>query len=512
MVNFQKILCRNILNPKVFPRVMPILEAKYFTEVGAYDFFGIVKEYYAKYDKVPNLTDLSLMVRTVPHQEVRKQLSEFIEALEGMALSDHEDSICEETVAFVKDALYMEALMLGSDGLSKNDDNLKRKAEAILEKRAKITLQSDFGTDFNNIDVMLEYFAQREIGVKSTHRELNKRIGQGFLPGTLSVIAAAQGVGKSLFMCDLAAGMLANHKNVLMITLEMSEKEMMKRIYANLLDVDINKFPDLSMTEGEKNSLGRPALDKEQVQIAFDRLKTSGKLGSLIVKEFPTGTFSAMQLEGFVERYEQETGRKFDVIFVDYLGIAASDKVSQAAGLYSYVKSITEEFRAVAVKLKVPVISASQLNRASINEIEGVDNSNLSDSLGIAMTADFCMLLLQDEESKANATMTIKVTKNRFTGRTDTWVMHIDYAHMRFKDANENVSNVDFSLTNGANAGNAGVSSFSSGFGGFGGFGSLPSAPNPLASLAKPGGAPSAPSAPSTPVSSPVSSPVTFFD
>jgi hypothetical protein len=167
---------------------------------------------------------------------------------------------------------------------------------------------------------------------------------------------------------------------------------------------------------------------------AYNKMKTDGTCGKLFVKDYPSGAFSPLMLEQLVESYKIEKGIEFDAVFVDYIGIMKSDLLSPSAGLYSYIKSIAEETRASAKKMGVPIISASQLNRSATNNIDEADNSNVSDSMGTVMTADFLMFLLQNEEMKERKEIVCKVTKNRFAGRTDTWMMNIDYEHMRFHD------------------------------------------------------------------------------
>ena len=240
----------------------------------------------------------------------------------------------------------------------------------------------------------------------------------------------------TLLMNDLFSGMLKDNKNILVVSLEMSDKEIMKRVHANVLNLPVNSLIDLAKTEGElKNILDRKVLDKEQVIQAYNNIKSSGKCGQLFVKDYPAGTFSALQLESLVESFKIEKNVTFDIIFVDYLGIMKSDLISPSAGLYSYLKSIGEEVRGTAKKLNVPIVSASQLNRGVHGkEAADVDNSAISDSMGTAMTADFLLFLLQNEQMKENKEMILKCTKNRYTGRTDTWIMNIDYEHMRFSD------------------------------------------------------------------------------
>jgi hypothetical protein len=208
----------------------------------------------------------------------------------------------------------------------------------------------------------------------------------------------------------------------------------MKRVHANAMDLPINSLLDLNKTDGELAKLDRPAVTKEMSLSAYNSMKTSGTCGKFFVKDYPSGSFSPLMLEALVESYRIEKNVEFDIVFVDYLGIMKSDLLSPSAGLYSYIKSIAEETRASAKKLDVPIVSASQLNRSATNNIDEADNSNVSDSMGTVMTADFLMFLLQNEEMKERKEIVCKITKNRFAGKTDTWLMNIDYDHMRFND------------------------------------------------------------------------------
>lgn len=449
MTEFEPILLKKLThNGEFFGKAMPILKKKYFTDIGNQELFNLVQDYYGNYHERPTLTELVASVKNVSNAEIR---NEIIKSLQTIAKTDEVDNVqfmCDETLSWVKDALYMEALQVGSDGLMKKDDTLKLKAQKIMDERAKVSIDSDLGLDLDDIDSMIEYYSERLLGIRTQHDELNKRLGPGFLPATLSVILAASGIGKSLLMTDLISGMIKNNKNVLLVSLEMSDREVMKRVHANAMDLPINSLIDLSKTEGELAKLDRPFINKEQVLAAYERLKTSGSCGKFFVKDYPSGSFSPLMLEQLVDSYKIERGIEFHAVFVDYLGIMKSDLLSPAAGLYSYIKSIAEETRAVAKKLNLPIISASQLNRSATNNIDGADNSNVSDSMGTVMTADFMLFLLQNEEMKERKEIVCKITKNRFAGRTDTWLMNIDYDHMRFNDVLVQTAMTDLDVTN----------------------------------------------------------------
>lgn len=437
MQEFEPILLKKLTHSgEFFGKVMPIIKPKYFIDIGNQELFKLVKEYYGEYRSIPSLTELVAKVKNVSNSEVRAEIIKSLQTINATDEVQNVEFMCDETVSWVKDAMYMEALQIGSDGLMNKDDNLKLKAQKIMDERAKITVDSDLGLDLDDIDSMIAYYSERMVGLRTQHKELNKRLGPGFLPGTLSLILAASGIGKSLMMTDIISGLIKNGKNILLVSLEMSDKEIMKRVHANAMDLPINSLIDLSKTDGELAEIAkeRPVLCKEDVLAAYNKMKTDGNCGKFYVKDYPTGSFSPLMLEQLVESYKIEKGIEFDGVFVDYLGIMKSDLISPSAGLYSYVKSIAEELRATAKKMEMPIISASQLNRSATNNVDDADNSAVSDSMGSVMTADFLLFLLQNEEMKERKEIVCKITKNRFAGRTDTWLMNIDYEHMRFSD------------------------------------------------------------------------------
>lgn len=166
---------------------MPILEKKYFREIGNSYSFGIIKDHYDKYNSIPNFTELVSSIKNIPKQEVRDEIKKSLSKLANIELAKTEFML-SEVVTFVKDALYLEALELGSEGLMKRDESLKMKAEALLDLRSSIQIDTDLGLEFEDINTMIEYYSTRNVGIRTTSKEINKRLGPGFLPGTLSLI------------------------------------------------------------------------------------------------------------------------------------------------------------------------------------------------------------------------------------------------------------------------------------------------------------------------------------
>ena len=360
--DFESILLKSIIEKHdYFSKCFHLLKEKYFSVSANKKIFEMISEYYSEYHSVPSLVDIITMTKDVANKDFRKEIAEALQKINDSKVIDNPEFFNLEVVKFVKNAIFLEGTLLAAEGIQKKSDNLMAKAMSILDEREHVMIDESLGLDFDDVESMISYFSERNIGILTEHAEFNKRLGTGFLPGTLSVICAAQGVGKSLLMCDLISGFIKNGKNVLLVSLEMSEKEMMKRIYANVFDIDVNHFSDLSKTSGELENFSDP-VTKTQILSKYDSFKV-GDRGKLFIKEYPTGSFSASMLESLVKKYQQQKNVKFDVILVDYLGIAKSDRVSPSAGLYSYVKAIGEEFRAAALNLGVVLISASQLNR-----------------------------------------------------------------------------------------------------------------------------------------------------
>lgn len=416
---FERILLKSLLtNKEIFSKTLGILKPKYFTQERR-DVFNAIKEHYKQYSTIASTQDIELSIKNIQSQDRRTAIFNEIQQIENLDVASNVQKICDETLKFAKDALYLEALEVGSEGLLMKDDSLKLKAERILDERAKLNIDSDVGIEFSDATAVIDYYNQDTKGLLTQHYSINDRLGPGFLPGTLSLILAPSGVGKSLLMTDFISGFIKAGKNVLLVSLEMAQTEVMKRVHSNTLEMPIADFVPKHF-------------NRELFVRKLNEAKSKG-CGTFWAKDYPAGSFSSLMLESLVETFKNEKGLTFDLIFVDYLGIMKSDLVTPNVGLYSYVKSIAEELRATAKKLKLPIISASQLNRGATNNTQA-DNSAVSDSYGSVMTADFLMFLLQTEEMKANGDIICKITKNRFSGKTETFPMRIDYSIMRFED------------------------------------------------------------------------------
>lgn len=218
-------------------------------------------------------------------------------------------------------------------------------------------------------------------------------------------------------MNHFAAANLSLGYNVLYISLEMAEERIAERIDANLLDIPIADI-------------------EETPKMLYDRkvnkLKANVK-GRLMIKEYPTAAANVTHFRALLDELKMKKGFVPDIIYIDYLNIATSARIKMnQGGMYSYVKSIAEELRGLAVEYKIPVFTATQTNRSGFQDMDaGLENT--SESFGIAMTGDFILAAISNEEFQEKGVYLFKQLKNRYVDPTfmRRFMVGVDYSKMR---------------------------------------------------------------------------------
>ena len=166
--------------------------------------------------------------------------------------------------------------------------------------------------------------------------------------------------------------------------------------------------------------------------------KTTGKL---IVKEYPTATAHSAHFRGLIKELAIKKSFRPDIIFIDYLNICASSRVRGLGGsinTYSYVKSIAEELRGLAVEFNVPIVSATQTTRSGYSNTD-VGLEDTSESFGLPATADLMFALISTEELEDLGQILVKQLKNRYNDPTKykRFVVGIDRSRMKLYDVEE---------------------------------------------------------------------------
>lgn len=309
------------------------------------------------------------------------------------------------------------------DLVKKKDDINKAREyiEAALTKTLKKQIGLDYWGDLS--ERLKRMFSAENTRIPTYYPQLDEYLNGGLTPYTLSVILASMHGFKSNLMINIATRQMMHGHSVAYLSLEMAEDELGKRVDAQLTKLDINRIYDTKRKEFLAN---------------IKNVRT-GNEGKLLIKQFPTGTASVNDFRSYLyELQMRDIG--LECIYVDYLNIMKPTSNSGDGNLYTDVKKIGEELRAMSYIFKCPIVSATQVNRGGLNsEIGQITFANLSESIGTAATADFIMVLGTDTDSLVYQNEVFyKILKNRLGGRVgEIDKMYVDNKSLKMYDSVE---------------------------------------------------------------------------
>jgi|TARA_B110000908_G_scaffold70802_1_gene85442 replicative DNA helicase len=412
-----------IVDEEYTRKCLPFVQPEYFSDPAHKLLFKMSSEYFAKYNTVPNrqVLDIELgQVGNVDQQTVEAALS-FLNTPPDPV---QDEWLMDETEKFCQDKAIYNAVMDGINILENKPED-KGQLPELLQKALQVSFDNSVGHDFiDDSESRYDFYHQKETRVPFDLELMNK-ITKGGIPNkTLNIILAGTGVGKSLFMCHMAAAQMCEGKNVLYITMEMAEERIAERIDANLLDVTME---DLAI------------LPKESYEKKMARLQ-SKTVGKLIIKEYPTATANSNHIRHLIQELKTKKNFKPDIIYIDYLNICASSRLKGGmnAGSYTIIKAIAEELRGLAVEFNVPIVSATQTNRSGYSSSD-IGLEDTSESFGLPATADFMVALSQTEELESLNQFMVKQLKNRYADPAfhRRFVIGVDKSKMRLYDVEQ---------------------------------------------------------------------------
>ena len=421
--NIQQTILRNLLsNEEYLRKVIPFLKKEYF-ESEHKILFNEVVSFVHKYNKLPTKESITVDMTAAGTLDQVSGLVDIVFTPEPV----NEDWLLNSTEKWCQDrAIYLAVMESISVIDGKNKSLTKNAVPEILSDALAVSFDTNVGHDYiDNSDDRFDFYHRVEDRIPFDLENFQE-ITKGGIPNkTLNIALAGTGVGKSLFMCHVAASSLMQGKNVLYITLEMAEERIAERIDANLFNLPIDQL----------ESLSKDMFDDKIAKIARKNI------GKLIVKEYPTGAAHAAHFRALLNELKLKKQFIPDVIFIDYLNICASSRMKGMGGAinsYTYVKAIAEELRGLAVEFNVPVFSATQTTRSGFSNTD-VGLEDTSESFGLPATADFMFALISTEELQRLGQMMVKQLKNRYNDPTykKRFVIGVDRSRMRLYDVEE---------------------------------------------------------------------------
>ena len=419
-------IIKNLIQNETYTRkVIPFIKSEYFTESSEKLVFEEIVKYFDKYTKSPTVEALLINLDNVTSKgdaivKSSKQLVENIKTDDTPL-----DWLIDETEKWCKDRAIYIAVM---DSIEVLDEKSKRSTGEIpdlLKDALSVSFDTHIGHDqLEDAEDRFEFYNTEEEKMPFDLEYFNK-ITKGGLPNkTLNICLAGTGVGKSLFMCHMASNCLLMGKNVLYITMEMSEERIAERIDANTMNVPMKELPDVSKKEYDKK---------------IQRIKNKTK-GKLIIKEYPTAAAHVGHFRHLLQELNIKKDFQPDIIFIDYLNICASHRIRPGSGANSYtlVKSIAEELRGLAVEYDVPMVSATQTTRSGYGSTD-IGLEDTSESFGLPATADLMFALITSDELEDLDQLVVKQLKNRYNDPTifKRFVIGIDRSRMKLYDVEQ---------------------------------------------------------------------------
>lgn len=419
----QKILSNLIFDEQYCRKVIPFMKKEYFADKKELIVVSEIIDFFSKYNKPASKEILSIEAsnRKDLNDKELIEVLDFVETLESTPVN--EQWMLENTEKFCKDRAVYNAILSSIKIIDGGDKvHTKDAIPSILSDALSVSFDNNIGHDYlEDQSSRYDFYHKVEERIPFDLEMFNKITNGGLPKKTLNIALAGTGVGKSLFMCHMAAGALVQGKNVLYITMEMAEERIAERVDANLLNLTMDELK---------------VVDREIFESRMQKLskKTQGKF---IIKEYPTASAHAGHFRALLEELKMKKNFIPDIVFIDYLNICASQRMKQGGSVnsYTYIKAIAEELRGLAVEYNVPLVSATQTTRSGFtNSDPGLEDT--SESFGLPATADFMFALVSNEELEELNQIIVKQLKNRYSSLNTykRFVVGIDRSKMKLYD------------------------------------------------------------------------------
>ena len=419
------ILSNLVYNEEYTRKVIPFLKEDYFQDGVEKIIFQTIWAYAEKYKSNPTIDALVIDVQDKAlNEEQYKKSIDYLSEIEETPTDL--DWLTDQTEKWCKDKAIYNAVLNGIQIIDgKVKDQSPDALPGILSEALSVSFDKHVGHDYmEQSGDRYEFYHTKEEKIPFDLDFFN-RITKGGLPNkTLNIALAGTGVGKSLFMCHVAASTLMQGKNVLYITLEMAEEKIAERIDANLMNITMDDMHDLP---------------RHMYENRFEKIQKK-TTGNLIVKEYPTASAHCGHFRALFNELALKKDFKPDLVFIDYINICASSRFRAGANVnsYTYIKAIAEEMRGLAVEYNLPIMSATQTTRTGFVSTD-VGLEDTSESFGLPATADFMFALISSDELNELNQMLVKQLKNRYADPTTNkkFIVGVDRAKMKLYDVSQ---------------------------------------------------------------------------
>lgn len=400
--------------------IIPLIKSYYFLDETLQNMYRVVKKYFKEHHRLPTKTEIKDSLNLENSSITPEQ---FDDALNVDLREYAYDFLYKYTKSFVLfrnlNASVTEIMseMKTQDITPENIDKVVDKFRNDISTKLTLTLSNTSkGLDFFEPESHLQL---PKFGNPTGFPFLDRVLGGGWNPKTLVVFQGRPKVGKTLVLSNLATRSVLRGVNVGVATLELSKEAYVKRMGANMLNIPVDDYANF--VKGTDISVIKTKIAQLKIQ--------NPTIGELRVEEFGTGAATALDIENYFLKIEQQTGKKFKLIVVDYLNLMRP--INPKEGMYEKIKTISEELRAVAIRNEWCIVTATQVKREAVTETD-LGMEDVAESFGLIHTVDTLFGLTRQPLEKH---MKIKVIANRDGGETESYQKYdIDYSKSRLRE------------------------------------------------------------------------------
>lgn len=388
---FESILLYNALSePEYLSSIVQYLDPAFFTDKNIGRIASRLAQFFNERGSSPSLVEIKTRLTS---EEDKKALADIKLKLNNIKGPFNKDELILNTEKFFKERYVYKTILNVAEKISDQNFSIDE-ALVDFEKAYNITLNENLGHwYFDDIDKHIKDLTTVYNPIPTSWKFFDDKTEGGLFPKTLTVFAGQVNVGKSIVLGNIATNMLLADKNVLLVSLEMSEFMYSKRISTQLTQIPHN---DLKTFTSEL---------QEQLKHIKNNLNSK-----LVVKEYPPKTVTVRHIDSFISKLKHK-GFVPDIVVVDYINLI--HPVAKNLNSYESVKEIAEHLRALAFKYNIPIVSATQLNRGAFNTASpGMEG--ISESIGLAATCDVICSLWQEDEDRELGIINMGMQKNRF--------------------------------------------------------------------------------------------------
>lgn len=407
----EKLLLKRALSDKSWLNILSnIYDKRWFKVKNLGTIMRLVIAFYNKYSSIPSIKVIQALIQRhiekTPDTDIKlAEVNELLAEVINLELNVPEDVLNMNFKEFIRRNAFFNSLWDNAALLEKDQSAYEKVVDKCLEnfdRVQKITFNdTDLGLNYfdpNAMEKHWDYIKNPEAKIKTMWMSLDNYTNGGFLKDgkMLALFMAQAGLGKSVFMSNLAVNFLKQNLGVVVISLEMSQDVYAQRFDAHISNKNINKLSE----------------NADEAKSSIKEFYAKYPKASLYLKEYPPRSVSSRDIEQYLENL-LNAGKTFDVIVVDYLNLVLP--IRKTDSMFKDGMAVSEELRALSYKFNCPVISAVQSNTDGMNSAE-IDMQNVSESRGICHTADFIAALYQVDDDRDNNRINMKIVKNRLGG------------------------------------------------------------------------------------------------